>query len=159
MLSRAVKKQYVAMLTEEAENASASCAAQCRARLACRLQKALLSFSILQLHRPDPSKVEQIPAVLLVAARRLRPLALRPQLVCLIIQAVMQVVAQQHIEQDLLAELVVVEHGGAVQLKQRCAHGLQFAGFLISQGVVKVDAGGEDVHRAPVVEAQPRYKC
>jgi hypothetical protein len=75
---------------------------------------------------------------------------LRAELLGLVIQRVVQVVAQQQVHIDLLTERVVAEDGAAVRVEQRWSELCEAPRGLVGEGSVEGDARREDVERAAV---------
>merc|ERR1719234_1238976 len=81
--------------------------------LPCRLEKVLVSLSVIQLEGLDPSKVVVVPCPLIVAGL-LREGRLENQLVRLVVQVVVEVVPQKTVDENGLT-LKIVSQGCSPQ--------------------------------------------
>mmetsp|Transcript_39791 Transcript_39791/g.84823 ORF Transcript_39791/g.84823 Transcript_39791/m.84823 type:complete len:259 (-) Transcript_39791:541-1317(-) len=118
-------------------------------RLALRLHQAVVGGGVLELESLEPARVV-VEARTLGVVYLVREDRLGEELVRLVEELVVLVVAQQQVEQRRLARCVVVEAGGALSGEQRRADRLELAGALVGPRGVEVDLFSNGVERAAV---------
>ena len=111
------------------------------------LQQMLVRLRILQLCRLDPAQVV-LEAGDVVVVHRLRERQLPHQLLRLVVQIVLDVAAEQRVDQRGLALFVLAQSGRTETWKKKTTNGAQFSVHFLSARVEKVDAGREGIHRA-----------
>jgi hypothetical protein len=119
-----------------------------------RLEQAAVGVRVLELQRLDAARVVQ-EARELAVRRAVGERRLREQLVGLVEQAVVEVVAQQRVQEHRLAGGVVVEARRAVVREEARAELAQLPRALVRPARVEVNLLGDRVERPPVVRRQP----
>mmetsp|Transcript_2821 Transcript_2821/g.5501 ORF Transcript_2821/g.5501 Transcript_2821/m.5501 type:complete len:260 (+) Transcript_2821:510-1289(+) len=118
-------------------------------RLTRRLQQAAVRVRVLELQRLDAALVVEEASELAVG-RELGEARLGEQLVCLVDHLVVQVVAQQQIEQLRHARGVVMQTCGAVGSQERRSQRVQLAGTLVRPRGEEIDLLREVVEGASI---------
>ena len=113
-----------------------------------------MGVRVFELQRLDAARVVQEAGELAVR-RAVGERRLREQLVGLVEEAVVEVVAQQRVQEHRLAGGVVVEARRAVVREEARAELAQLPGALVRPARVEVNLLGDRVERPPVVGRQP----
>mmetsp|Transcript_40593 Transcript_40593/g.96439 ORF Transcript_40593/g.96439 Transcript_40593/m.96439 type:complete len:302 (+) Transcript_40593:547-1452(+) len=123
------------------------------------LLEALLGLGVLELDGTDAPDVVEVAGKLLRAAGGVRLLCLGPQLLRLIVEIEVQIVAQQQVEEGLGPDVVVAERGRPVQRQEGAADLLELTGALVCPRVVVIHPRGDHVEGAPVEGSDAAHSC
>lgn len=113
------------------------------------LQDTLMTLRILELDRLDPAKVVHVSSQLIVGGV-LRERGLGDQLVRLVVQVVVKVIAQEEVDQRRLGIIIPAQRGCTLSVQKSRPDLCQTFCHLIESCIVKVNFGCQLVQRSPV---------